>query len=73
MRTLSAQSILTSHSPYVLEEFGPEETVILARSDEGVLSQAKIAMPDSVKHKRYRARRALSSARTSLCQSTNEP
>jgi len=28
--------------------------VILARSDGGDLSQAKIALPDSVKHKRYR-------------------
>jgi len=54
LRKLSAQSIVTSHSPYVLEEFGLEETVILARSDDGVLSQAKISLPDSVKHKRYR-------------------
>lgn len=54
LRKLSAQSIITSHSPYVLEEFGLEQTVILARSDGGDLSQAKIALPDSVKHKRYR-------------------
>ncbi len=54
LRKLSAQSIFTSHSPYVLEEFSLDETVILSRSDDGVLSQAKIALPDSVKHKRYR-------------------
>lgn len=54
LRKLSAQSIFTSHSPYVLEEFGLEETVILCRSDDGVLTQAKVALPDSVKHKRYR-------------------
>lgn len=54
LRKLSAQSIFTSHSPYVLEEFGLDETVILARSDDGILSQSKIALPDSVKHKRYR-------------------
>ncbi|WP_137387894.1 ATP-dependent nuclease [Rhodoligotrophos defluvii] len=54
LRKLSAQSIVTSHSPYVLEEFGLDETVILARSNDGILSQAKIALPDSVKHKRYR-------------------
>lgn len=54
LRKLAAQSILTSHSPYVLEEFKLNETMILARSDDGVLTQAEIALPDSVKHKRYR-------------------
>ena len=54
LRSLSAQSLFTSHSPYVLEEFGLDETVILSRSDDGELSQAKIELPDSVKHKRYR-------------------
>ena len=54
LRKLSAQSIVTSHSPYVLEEFGLDETVILARTSQGVLSQSPIALPESVKHKRYR-------------------
>ena len=54
LRKLAAQSILTSHSPYVLEEFKLDETVILSRSNDGVLAQAEIALPDSVKHKRYR-------------------
>ncbi len=54
LRKLAAQSIVTSHSPYVLEEFKPGETVILSRSNDGALSQAEIALPDSVKHKRYR-------------------
>ena len=54
LRKLSAQSIFTSHSPYVLEEFSLAETVILSRSADGVLTQASIALPDSVKHKRYR-------------------
>lgn len=54
LRKLSAQAIFTSHSPYVLEEFGLDETLILSRSDDGVLTQAKIALPESVKHKRYR-------------------
>lgn len=54
LRKLAAQSIITSHSPYVLEEFKLDETVILSRSNDGVLSQAQIALPDSVKHKRYR-------------------
>lgn len=54
LRKLAAQSIVTSHSPYVLEEFKLDETVILSRANDGVLSQAQISLPDSVKHKRYR-------------------
>lgn len=54
LRKLAAQSIVTSHSPYVLEEFELDETVILSRDNAGTLSQAQIVLPDSVKHKRYR-------------------
>ena len=54
LRKLSAQSVFTSHSPYVLEEFTLDETVILSRSDDGELMQSKIELPESVKHKRYR-------------------
>jgi putative ATP-dependent endonuclease of the OLD family len=54
LRKLSAQSLFTSHSPYVLEEFSLDETVILSRSVDGQLSQSKIELPESVKHKRYR-------------------
>ena len=54
LRKLAAQSIVTSHSPYVLEEFKLDETVILSRANDGILSQAQIALPESVKHKRYR-------------------
>jgi len=34
---LSAQTIFTSHSPYVLEEFQNEETVVLRRERHGTL------------------------------------
>ena len=54
LRQLSAQSIFTSHSPYVLEEFGLDETVVLSRAGDGKLAQASVSLPDSVKHKRYR-------------------
>ena len=54
LRKLSAQSIFTSHSPYVLEEFALEETVILSRDGDGKLIQSTIELPASVKHKRYR-------------------
>lgn len=54
VRQLSAQALFTSHSPYVLEEFDLDETVVLHRNSNGVLGQRKVALPDSVKHKRYR-------------------
>lgn len=53
-RKLASQTLFTSHSPYVLEEFAVEETVVLARAAEGALSQSHIALPESVKPKRYR-------------------
>jgi len=54
VRKLASQTIFTSHSPYVLEEFTSEETIVLARDGEGRLSQSAIALPESVKPKRYR-------------------
>lgn len=54
IRKISAQSLFTSHSPYVLEEFSLDETVILSRSPEGDLGMAFVSLPESVKHKRYR-------------------
>jgi len=54
VRKLSAQSLFTSHSPYVLEEFALDETVILSRGPDNILNQASVTLPDSVKHKRYR-------------------
>ncbi len=54
IRNLSAQSLFTSHSPYVLEEFGLDETLVLSRSGDGMLMQAVVSLPESVKQKRYR-------------------
>ena len=54
LRSLAAQSILTSHSPYVLEEFNINEIAVLSRSDTGEMAKATITLPDSIKHKRYR-------------------
>lgn len=54
LRKLSAQSIVTTHSPYVLEEYKIEETVILSRSKQGVMTQATVDLPPGVKLKRYR-------------------
>jgi len=54
IRKLASQAIFTSHSPYVLEEFAVEESIVLARSADGVLGQCAIALPENVKPKRYR-------------------
>jgi putative ATP-dependent endonuclease of the OLD family len=35
LRKLSAQTLFTSHSPYVLEEFSLDETIVLGRSADG--------------------------------------
>lgn len=54
IRKLASQTLFTSHSPYVLEEFSLEETVVLARDSTGALKQSQITLPHSVKLKRYR-------------------
>lgn len=51
---MASQTLFTSHSPYVLEEFAPEQTIVLARDGQGTLTQTAIALPESVKPKRYR-------------------
>lgn len=54
VKKLSSQSIFTSHSPYVLEEFSIEETHILARNQDGHIQQHSIDLPMNIKLKRYR-------------------
>src|SRR5208282_1581808 len=54
VRKLASQTLFTSHSPYVLEEFAVEETVVLGRDADGVLARQAIALPANVKLKRYR-------------------
>jgi putative ATP-dependent endonuclease of OLD family len=54
VRKLASQTLFTSHSPYVLEEFATEEAVVLGRDGDGVLTRQPIALPDNVKLKRYR-------------------
>ena len=54
VRALASQTLFTSHSPYVLEEFTLAETVVLSRDANGRLTQSDVTLPDSVKLKRYR-------------------
>lgn len=54
VRKLASQALFSSHSPYVLEEFAVDETVVLERDADGVLVRKTIMLPDNVKPKRYR-------------------
>lgn len=54
VKKLSSQSIFTSHSPYVLEEFPLEDTHILSKSSDGIIKQHPIDLPANIKLKRYR-------------------
>lgn len=54
VRNLANQSLFTSHSPYVLEEFNMNEIAVLKRSSDGHMAQATVKLPKSIKHKRYR-------------------
>lgn len=54
IRKLASQALFSSHSPYVLEEFSLNETVVLGRDTAGALESRTITLPDSVKPKRYR-------------------
>lgn len=54
VRKLASQTLFTSHSPYVLEEFSIEDTVVLGRDDDGTLARQSITLPANVKAKRYR-------------------
>lgn len=50
------QTIVTSHSPYVIEQFDPEEVVMLHREEDGALTGTPIDTHD-VKPKVYRNER----------------
>jgi len=50
------QTIVTSHSPYIIEQFEPEQIVMLNRSTEGALSGSPINM-QGIKTKTFKAER----------------
>ena len=62
IRAKSAQALFTSHSPYVLDEFPPEQIVLLRRLD-GALTSNLGTLPPAVKSKAYRAE-----LRTRFCE-----
>ena len=53
VRATSAQVLLTSHSPYVIEEFPPEQVAVLRRTG-GTTTLTPSSLPPAVKIKAYR-------------------
>lgn len=53
LRHLCDQTIFTSHSTYVLEQFEIDETIVLA-NQSGVVSRREIVLPSGIKLKRYK-------------------
>ncbi|WP_028486836.1 ATP-dependent nuclease [Thiomicrorhabdus chilensis] len=54
VQSLSSQTLFTSHSPFVLEEFEIKDTLVLTRGSEGTLERKSITLPSGVKLKSYR-------------------
>ncbi|MFY2764877.1 ATP-dependent nuclease [Arenimonas sp. MALMAid1274] len=54
VREKSAQALFTSHSPYVLEEFEPNQIKVLKRAS-GVLTSVSASLPPTIKPKAYKA------------------
>jgi putative ATP-dependent endonuclease of the OLD family len=51
------QVIVTSHSPYIIEKFGPSDIVLLTRTATGALTSNTVTLPADVREKRYRDNR----------------
>lgn len=54
VRSIAAQALFTSHSPYVIEQFQPEEMMVLSRNAMGNLTSSNIALPENLKLKTFR-------------------
>ena len=62
--TKTNQCFVTSHSPYVVELFQPNQTYVLRRNDTGVVTGAPVNLTGTLKEKTYRkfGRRGLAEA-----------
>jgi len=54
VRDLAAQALFTSHSPYVIEQFAPEQMTVMTRDGTGLLNAARVVLPDNLKLKVFR-------------------
>lgn len=68
VRSKSSQALFTSHSPYVLEEFSPNQILVLRRDASGKLSAAPVVFPAHIKPKAYSSEFRLRFAETLLAR-----
>ncbi len=61
--TKTTQCFVTSHSPYIIEQFEPKQIQILRRSDQAQMTTAAVILDGSIKPKTYRKH-----ARRGLCE-----
>lgn len=54
LRNISAQAIVTSHSPYVAELFVPDNVIVIRRDGEGTVTAATASAGDDIKEKMLR-------------------
>jgi len=55
VRQKSTQALFTSHSPFVLEEFSPQQIILLKRNNIGEQSSTYVSFPKHVRPKNYNA------------------
>lgn len=54
VRSLASQALFTSHSPYVIEQFAPEQMTVMKRDSTGLLSASSVVLPENLKLKIFR-------------------
>jgi putative ATP-dependent endonuclease of the OLD family len=54
VRELAAQALFTSHSPYVIEQFTPEQMTVLTRDNVGLLTATRVVLPENLKLEIFR-------------------
>jgi putative ATP-dependent endonuclease of OLD family len=54
VRSLASQALFTSHSPYVIEQFPPDEMAVVMRNPAGVLRVTNVVLPENLKLKIFR-------------------
>lgn len=54
VQEIASQALFTSHSPYVIEQFAPEQMTVMRRDNTGLLTAANVVLPENLKLKIFR-------------------
>lgn len=54
VRGLASQALFTSHSPYVIEQFQPEQMTVMRRDATALLTASKVVLPANLRLKIFR-------------------